>query len=216
MFRWLEGRIMIGVLLILAGLIFLVDSLFPAFNLGGLFWAAAFGLGGLVFLSVFFSNRDEWWPIIPGFTLIGLALVVFLGEFAPGRLEDIGGGVFLGMIGLSFVVIYLLRRENWWAIIPAGVLITLAAIATLAAFGWDEDGVALGGLLFFGIGLTFVLVALLPNVEGRMTWAWIPAGILLAMGVLLTMSAFELMRFIWPVALILVGLGMVGRSLLRR
>lgn len=216
MTRRFEGRVIIGLLLIVAGLFFLADLVFPSIDFDTIFWAGVFGLGGLAFLAVFISNRNEWWPLIPGFTLIGLALVIGLSEFAQGRLAELGGGIFLGMIGVSFLAIYLLRRENWWAIIPAGVLFTLAAIAVLAATGLEERGFELGGLLFFGIGLTFCLVALLPTPDGRMTWAWIPAGIMLVMGVLITASAMEIMRFLWPAVLIVIGLAMITRSLVRR
>jgi hypothetical protein len=214
--RRLDGRALIGLLLILVGGVFLIDNFIPTFDFGGLFWAVLFGLGGLVFLGIFLSNREQWWALIPGFVLLGLGLVIFFGEFAPGRLDDLGGAIFLGMIGVAFLAVYLVRREQWWAIIPAGVMFTVASIAALSALGWDENNLASGGLLFFGIGLTFALVALLPGPKGRMTWAWIPAGILLSMGFLMTFSSMELMQYIWPVALIVVGLGIISRSFLRR
>jgi hypothetical protein len=42
------------------------------------------------------------------------------------------------------------------------------------------------------------------------------AGILGLMGVLLQLSAANLINFIWPVALILVGVFMVVRTLIRK
>ena len=32
-----------------------------------------------------------------------------------------GGALFLGSIGLAFWVIYFVRRDFWWAVIPGGV-----------------------------------------------------------------------------------------------
>ena len=43
--------------------------------------------------------------------------------------------MFLGTIGLSFWVIYLTRRDFWWAVIPGGALMTLALVAGARAHG---------------------------------------------------------------------------------
>jgi hypothetical protein len=62
-----------------------------------------------------------------------------------------------------------------------------------------------------GLGLTFGLLAILPTPQGRMKWALIPAGVLMVMGLLITASAADLLQFIGPVVLILVGLYLLFR-----
>jgi hypothetical protein len=104
-----------------------------------------------------------------------------LNRILPGGTGEWGGSILLGGIALSFLLIYLVNRENWWAIIPGGVLLTLALIISLGSF---LGGFEVGGLFFLGIGLTFALVAVIPNPQGSMAWAWIPAGILTVMGLL--------------------------------
>jgi purine-cytosine permease-like protein len=60
-----------------------------------------------------------------------------------------------------------------------------------------------GGIFFLGLGLTFLLLAVLASLQ----WAYIPGVILLVMGVLLGYSQFTgLLNYVWPAALILVGL----------
>jgi hypothetical protein len=70
--------------------------------------------------------------------------------------------------------------------------------------------------MFLGFAGTFTLLALIPTTEGRMNWAWIPAGIMGVMGLFFMASAINLMAFIWPLALIIVGLFFILRAMLRR
>jgi hypothetical protein len=212
MVKWLESRLLWGLLLIVAGVAFLLQNL-GLFELGSLFWAFLFGLGGLFFISFFFSNRLNWWALIPGMTLLSIGALIALGWLAPQLADLIGGSIVLGGIALSFLIIYLLDRANWWAIIPGGVLATLAGITLL---GNTAASFAAGGILFLGIGLTFALVALTPTPEGHMRWAWIPAGILVLMGLLVLASVQDMFNYLWPAFLILAGAFLLFRAFLRR
>ena len=107
----------------------------------------------------------------------------------------------MGAIGLSFWIVYLVDRAHWWAIIPGGVLVTLAAVAALDK---AADGVS-GGVFFLGLGATFLLVALAPNPHGRMRWGYIPAAVLLVFGALLIVGFTDALRFAAPAGLILAG-----------
>lgn len=212
MLRWLESRLLWGGLLVLAGIIFLLQNL-GVLSVGSLFMALLFGLAGVFFLSVFVSNRANWWSLIPGFTLLAIGLAIALGYFAPQFSEIWSGTLILGGIALGFLAIFLLDRSNWWAMIPGGVLLTLAVIAPLESL---LGGFGVAGLLFLGIGLTFAVVALTPTPEGQMRWAWIPAGILVLMGLLGLAAAQAVIGYLWPVLLILVGGILIYRTFLRR
>ena len=212
MFRWLGNRLFWGILLILGGVVFLLQNL-GYFQLGDLFWALLFGLGGLFFLSVFFPNRANWWALIPGLTLLSIAVLLVVTRFLPAFAESWGGSIVLGGIGLSFLLIYLLDHNNWWAIIPFGVLETLAIVAGL---GSVIPGVATGGIFFLGLGLTFALVALLPSLHGSMWWAWIPAGVLTGMGLLFVVISGQTVGFVLPAALILVGILLIVFTMRQR
>ena len=119
-----RGYIGLGILLIALGVLSLVGDLgvFSFADVGDLIWGLLFGVAGLAFLAAFLTDTYErWWAAIPGLTLCGLAVLIVFGD----RLGASGGALFLAAIGLSFWVIYLVRREFWWAIIPGGALITL-------------------------------------------------------------------------------------------
>lgn len=210
--KYLESRVLWGVLLIAAGIVFLLDNL-NILPLGDVFWLAVLVLGGAFFLSIVIQNRSHWWALIPGITLLSVATLIALDQFLPALGNLLGGTVILGGIGLSFILIYLLDRQQWWAIIPFGVMTTLAMIA-----GLDElfPRLDTGGLLFIGFGLTFALLALLPTSEGRMRWAWIPAAALTAFGIIIMAAAGDLLPYIWPAVLIVAGLVLVVRNLLPR
>jgi hypothetical protein len=212
MFKWLGNRIFWGGLLILGGVVFLLQNL-NIIQFGSLFWALLFALGGLFFLSVFLPNRLNWWALIPSLTLFSIALLLTTSYFFPAFSEIWGGSIVLGGIGLSFLLVYLADRNNWWAIIPSGALITLAVVAGVGAL---LPGVAAGGVFFMGIGLTFALLAVLPTVHGSMWWAWIPAGVLVAMGLLLLLLSGQMTGFLLPVAFIGAGLLLILFTMRRR
>jgi hypothetical protein len=146
----LDNRFLLGGLLVLGGVIFLLQNL-GVLILNNLIWGIVLAIAGLSFIYVTISDRRSWWAIIPGIILLYTGLLVFLDYFAPESVGRIGGELFLGAIGLSFLVVYLLNRSNWWAIIPAGVLFTLSATAVASNY---FAGMQTGGLFFLGLGIS--------------------------------------------------------------
>ena len=197
-----------AILLIVVGILLLLQNLGILGGVVALIWSLIFGVGGLIFLYMFLTDRTQWWAIIPGFALLGLAALITLDQFLPRVGDALGGTIFLGGIGLAFWVIYFLNREHWWAVIPGGVMFTVALIAGLSSI---FEGAEMGGVLFLGLGLTFGLLSLLPTPQGRMKWALIPAAVLLVMGLLITAATTEILEYLWPAALILVGLYLLFR-----
>jgi hypothetical protein len=207
------SRILWGVLLIVAGVLFLLQSV-GVVQFADILWPTLIGIVSLAFLFVFLSApRTNWWAVIPGFVLLGVAGIVALDQLAPRVGEIWSGSIFLGGIALAFWVIYLFNPEQWWAVIPGGVLLTLAVVSGLSPM---LEGIETGGVFFFGLGLTFALLALLPTPEGRLTWSIIPAIVLLIVGALITAAAAELINYIWPALLIVGGLYLLYRTLSSR
>ncbi len=209
----LESRVLWGVLLIAAGILFLLQSL-GVIRVTALIWPLLIGVASLAFLFVFASApQSNWWAAIPGFVLLSIAGIAALNELAPQVGQAAGGSLFLGGIALSFWMIYLFNPGHWWAVIPGGVLLTLALVAGLSTI---LEGVEMGGVFFLGLGLTFALLAVLPTPEGRLVWAVIPAIVLLLMGALITAAAVDLMNYLWPALLILGGLYLLYRTVRAR
>jgi hypothetical protein len=187
-------RILIGGALILLGGLMLLERFGIFRGATDIFWSVIFLAGGVFFLYRFALNmRGEWWALIPGLALMGVGASIVL----PERWSGLS---FLGLLGISFLAIYLSNRQRWWAIIPGGVLITLGIVAALTdTYGARETA----GIFFLGLGLTFLLVAVLASMQ----WAYIPGVILLLMGAALGYTSMTgAFNYVWPAALILMGL----------
>lgn len=197
----IDMRIIVGALLIFAGILFLLQSFNILPDAWGILWTVSFLVGSVVFFYIFFADRKQWWSLIPAMTFLGLAGTIFVDSYLPD-VSNFGGALFLGGIGLGFWVIYLTNREFWWAIIPGGVLLTLAAVIITEDY---IPGDSEGGIFFMGLSITFLLVALLAKPRENFWWAYIPAGILLILGIFLIGPLQTFFNIIWPIALILIG-----------
>lgn len=206
--RRYDPRLLFGVLLVLGGLLSLLDAMGVISNGGGIFWGLIFAAGGLIFLYMLINNRENWWAAFPAFTLLGLAASSFL----PESLSPFDGLVFFAGISLGFWWVYFTDTQRWWAIIPAGVLLTLGIVSVVDNAASD---IATGGLFFLGLGLTFILVAVLPGGNGR-SWALIPGTVLLLFGALLGTPYSGITDYLWPAVLILLGGYFVLRFFINR
>ena len=213
MIRRFDPRIAWGLFLIAAGVLILLQNFNVLPEALNLLWVFLMGGAGLFFLYTYLINRSNWWALIPSIILLDLTVVVALSLTRLELLQAWSGPLVLGGIGLSFWAVYLARREQWWAIIPGGVLFTLAVVAGMdSVFRRLERSVDTGGVFFVGLGLTFALVGLLPTPRGRMRWAFIPALVLVIMGLFIFAAAEQLLNYLWPVAIILFGLYLVFRT----
>ncbi len=191
-----DFRIIVGAALILLGALMLLERIGIFHGAASFFWGLILLAGGAYFLYRFSrAPRLEWWSAIPGFALVGLGAAGIL----PDSLSGWSGLFFLGFLGLGFYVIYFTGRERWWTLIPGGVLVTLGITSVLSDFyGVSETS----GIFFLGLGLTFLLVAVLVSAQ----WAYIPGVILLVIGALLGTAFAGVLGYVWPAALILGGL----------
>ncbi len=208
----LNWRAMVGVLLVVLGVLAMLQTL-NVVQFEGDVWlwvfAAIFAVVGLGFLYVLVTAPVEnWWAAIPGFSLLGLGVLMML-EGVPGVMGEWPPAIFMGCIGLSFVIVFLLDRTRWWAVIPAGSLLSIALMILLPDMGgWTAS------IMFFGMAITFGVVALMG--KDKMNWAWIPAAALLALGAFIPSVEGSMPWMIWPVVLITVGAYLIGRSFLKK
>ena len=204
-----------GIALLALGVIWLLDAT-DVLRLGGAWVGLVFAAGGIAFAVLFARSDGNWWAAIPAGALIGLGgLIAFVeGTAAP---DEYGASILMGAIGLGFAAVYLRARQHWWALIPMGVLLTLAVMIAFVPTG-DEDRV-LPAILFAGIALTFGLLALIPIDGRRMAWPWIPAAILAVFAGFFALDAVQLletMEWLWPAGLVVVGLVLVWRNFASR
>ena len=205
-----------GIFLLLAGVFLLLKNLDVFGVWGDLAWAALYALAGLIFLVWFFTGTEHWWRAIPAFTMLGIGAWLIL------TWKNIGLGgwspslVLFGM-AIGFWAILIVRKEHWWALVPAGVLTTVAVLFGL----WDQlDQTGRLAVLLIGIGLMFLLLYIMRYDEHDARWAAVPAGALLLLGVVTLVDAlFSTSRTPaalvdwWPIALVIAGLLLIIISL---
>ncbi|MBC8330500.1 MAG: hypothetical protein H8E28_00815 [Anaerolineae bacterium] len=198
--KHIDRRWLWGILLIASGILFMLQNMSLIPSAWSALWGMFFGAAGVVFLYAYLSDRSQWWPLIPGLSLLGLAVLVLGEQFIPSFSGHWGGVIFLGGIAVGFWAVYFTNREMWWAVIPAGVLSTLAVVTVADAYFNDT-----GFIFFLGLAVTFALVAVLPTPAGRMTWAFIPALVLFLLGIFTSEALMPVFNYIWPVGLIVLG-----------
>ncbi len=203
-------RMALGALLVGAGILVLLQNLGVIRSGLELLWSVCFLAAGGIFTFVFLNDRKNWWAVIPGFTLLGIGALILLNWALPISGGRWGGGLFLGALAAAFWVIYANRRDQWWPIVPGGVLLTLALVTVL------DEGVGVGfdtgSIFMLGLGATFLVLYLLPAGGGKQAWAVYPAVILIAIGVIVAIASSSLMRFVGPLALVAAGIYLVYRA----
>lgn len=153
-----KASIIAGVALMTAGVLLLLDML-GVLNSSALVWPLIFAAAGAAFLTLFVRGRENWWAAIPGSVFLGLAAVILISQYWPGPAADRAGAFLFLFMGAGFIAVYLRERSNWWAIIPGGVMLTLAVVVALPP---EMQGMAVAAVLFLGLAATFAGLSLVP------------------------------------------------------
>jgi hypothetical protein len=191
-YTWVWG----GVLIALGGL-FLLNRLFD-FHTGLLIPAVILGGVGLTFFTVYASNHERWWALIPAYLMWALAAAFTVGSIFPELL-----GMLLPMaLGIPFLYVYQRNNEHWWALIPA---YTMFSAGIIVFVGIVFGGRSVASIIMFLLALPFFYVYLRHN---DYWWALIPAGIFASIGLALMLVGF--IRFV-PVLMIIIGIYLLVR-----
>ena len=194
------GRTAVAIVLIAVGLLALAGTLGWLPSSGGLVGAIMFAAvgAGLVWLARRTTND---WLMFAAFPAFGLAFAAAV----PGNL---GGAGFLAGTGAGFLALVVAEPKRWWAVIPSGVLFTLAILASAG----DTMAEPLGGTIFFlGLAVTFGVVW--RGTARPQAWAVFPAAGCLAMALIVGLAQAD---WVVPVALIVIGAALLLRDRLRQ
>jgi hypothetical protein len=206
-----DPRLVLGVLLIASGALLLLEN----FGLihGGLsiLWTVVMGLAGVAFIATFVNDRERWWALIPGIILLTLTAMAIFGLVASELADRWSGPVFLGGVALAFFAVYVARHNFWWALIPGGVMTTLAVVAWVGESDLVPEA-QVGGIFFLGLAATFGLLWLLT----RMRWPLFPAIALLIVGALVSTPFALWLNIALPLILIGIGVFWLVRAFWRR
>lgn len=226
--------IIAGIALMAAGVLLLLDLL-GILDSAALVWPLIFAAAGSAFVVLFVRSRDNWWAAIPGSVFLGLTAVILVTQLWPGPAAYWAGAFLFLFMGAGFGAVYARERSNWWALIPCGVMLTLALVVVLPP-AWE--GMPVAAVLFLGLAATFAALSLvpvrpehrpaqsaglpgqpagLPGQPGdaepaRMKWPLIPAAVLAVMGLIFALQATALLtasEFFVPVLLVLAGVALL-------
>jgi len=167
-----------------------------------------FGATVVPFVYLFFKlgSTEGWWALIPAGVTGAWGLGTVLGQVG---LHD-AVVTFVGFVGsaVPFLIIFAMnRQENWWALIPGGVMGLMGIVTTLGQIVGEEWTAT---FIMLGIALTFFGVFIWNR---RFWWALIPAGVLTLVGVSVAPVAGAL-QLTWAVLLIAFGCFLLVRALL--
>src|SRR5690554_3145313 len=172
-----------GVLLIAAGAVALAQQIGLIPVLSEQFWMWIFAVGSLVaFVNYALSGWKDWGWLFPAGALGGLAAIIALATAGVDS-AAVASPLFIGLL-IPFVAAYLANRaQNWWALIPGGVMLFLALTLLLVD---SAGGEWIGALFLFMIAATFLVVYL--NNRTR-TWALLVAYTLAVLGIAPAMAS---------------------------
>ncbi len=182
-----------------------------------LVWGATviLALAGVGFLTYVALRPQRWWYLIPGFLLVGMASVVYLG--AEGMVEGSAlVAIVFGALALAHLIIFLMdREERWWAWIAAGSFLILTVVLALGA---RLDAALMGPVLFAGLALVFYLLYLFLPARVQRWWALALAttlAITAAFTFTVTVGTESVVARFWPVVVFVAGVAVLAWTVAR-
>ena len=175
-----------GSLLIIFGIVGLVESFT---DLTPWAWAVILAATGLGMFGIFLWDRSEWWPLIPAYALWATAGLLSLVELDILRGDYLATYV-LSAIALPFIVVFLRDRSQWWALIPAYVMLAVAAMVLLSETVLLPDTFE-ATFVLTAIALPFLVVYLRDQTQW---WPLIPAYVLLSIGIMIPLEALGVLN----------------------
>lgn len=90
---------------------------------------------GAPFLYVYLRDHDNWWALIPAYTMAVIGGLILLAGF-----NIINGTMVAAYINFAiaapFLYVYLTNRNNWWALIPGGIMATIGLAFFVAGMAY--------------------------------------------------------------------------------
>ena len=199
--------IVIGGLMVLFGGLLLVQEFT---ELNEWIWVAVLVVSGLAVYGVYSVAREEGWMLIISYVLLAIGLMITL--ITLDILQDAYVASFVMLaIAIPFVYGYFRSdQEAWGLLIPAYVMAAIGIMVPLLE-GEVLTDEAIPAYVMFAVALPFLVVF---AVNTKQWWALIVGGILAIAGISF-LFAMDLVEYILPITLILVGGGILVRLLMR-
>ncbi|MGD9375032.1 MAG: hypothetical protein PVJ23_04575, partial [Anaerolineae bacterium] len=163
-----------GSILILVGVLLLVETFT---EVSAWMWIIVLVAGGLGALGFYLSDRADWAMLLTAYVLWAIALLIALVSLDILRNEAVAFYVLL-VIALPFLAVFYRDRSQWWALIPAYVMLVVAVMIGLIGLGILDD-LLVPAYILLAIALPFFG---LYAWDRKQWWFLIPGGILALVG----------------------------------
>ena len=171
-------------------------------------WIAALAVAGFGFYSIYRTDRSDQLSLIPAYVVWAIALMVAL--ITLNILQDEGIATYvLAAIALPFLRVFLRDRGQWWALIPAYVLLVIGVMVGLIGLGVLDD-LLIPAYVMFAIAIPFFVVYTHTTAQW---WALIPGGVMAVIG-LSFLLAEAAAQYIGPVLLVVAGVWILVRQVI--
>jgi hypothetical protein len=196
-----------GGVLILVGLLLLVNQFV---ELSPWVWVLMLAAAGLGAFGLYLTDRSDWAMLLATYVLWAITMLVALIELNVLR-DDAIAVYALIAIALPFLAVFWRDRAQWWALIPAYVLLVIGVMIGLIGLGVLDD-LLVPAYVLFAIAIPFFVVYARDR---RLWWALIPGGILAVVGLSFLVIEAAL-AYIGAVVLLIVGAWILVRVFTRR
>lgn len=197
-----------GGLLLLFGALLLIQEFV---EINSWIWVGVLIVSGLGVYGVYSIAREEAWMLVLSYVLLAVGIMIAL--VTGNILEDAFVATYvLVVIAIPFIFGYFRGdRTNWGLLIPAYVLIAVGVMVPLLETETLTE-TYIPAYVLFAVAVPF-LVVFLKNT--KQWWALIVGGIIALVGISF-LFASDLAEYVTPIALILVGGGILVRLVTKR
>jgi hypothetical protein len=195
-----------GGFLVLLGAALLVETFA---DLSTWAWVALLIVAGFIAFGLYLTDRSQLGLLIPAYVPWAIAGLVALIELDILRDPFIATYVLI-VIALPFLVTFLRQRAQWWALIPAYVLLGIGIMVPLIEAEILSD-LLVPAYIMFVIAVPFFVIYARNR---KQWWALIPGGIMAVIG-LSFLVAETAVEYVGAVALILIGVWILARQFFR-
>jgi hypothetical protein len=165
------------------------------------------------FLVGYLVDQRRKWALIIAIIFGFIGIFPLLNTFIHG---DIQGPVVMLLFTMAFFAIYSASKKNWWALIPSGIFSSIGLVALLnnllPGYGYimigDHQIGVYRGMLFLGWAVTFGILWRL-RASQPIGWAKYPAIGLLVTAVLAIVMGKDFEDFLPAVVLLVIGVVLV-------
>jgi hypothetical protein len=189
-----------GIILILAGIVFLAQNMgyIESDNIQA--WTIVFAAGSvLFFISYFVNGVKQWGWLFPALMSAALAGVLMM---VDTEMEGAAmGGLVMAAVAIPFWVAFLVSpKQNWWALIPGWVM---SAITAVVFFTDRVQGEWIGSIIMLAIAVPFYVVYFTNRSRW---WALIPAWVTSVLTVIIFLSTLIPGEIVGTIVLLAIAL----------